>query len=84
MTSDDIPEGNHLPMLLCDLGSCELYPQMLKHNCNGLCVVGASDDDFLSLPNQPNPGQNENPASSLTTNAATNIVAIWKCGGRRQ
>eukprot|EP00957_Ditylum_brightwellii_P120081 9163210-Ditylum_brightwellii.AAC.1 len=40
--------------------------------------------DFLSPPDLPNPGQNENPASSSTTVTATNIVTMWKYRRRRQ
>jgi len=30
-----------------DLGSCELYPQMLKHNCNGRFVAVCGDGEFI-------------------------------------
>eukprot|EP00957_Ditylum_brightwellii_P030045 2274125-Ditylum_brightwellii.AAC.1 len=64
--------------------------KVLKHNCNGhfeaslSANLNCSDVDFLSLPDLPNPGQNENPASSSTPAAATNIVAMEKCRRRRQ
>eukprot|EP00957_Ditylum_brightwellii_P172074 13100233-Ditylum_brightwellii.AAC.1 len=45
--SDDIPEGNHLPVLPRDLGSCELYPQMLMHICKGCFVAVCGDGEFI-------------------------------------
>eukprot|EP00957_Ditylum_brightwellii_P151168 11510377-Ditylum_brightwellii.AAC.1 len=47
LASDDIPDGDCLPVLLHDLGSCELYPQMLKHNCNGRFVAVCGDGEFI-------------------------------------
>lgn len=44
---DAIPDGERLPVVPRDLGSCELYPQMLKHNCNGRFVSVCGDGEFI-------------------------------------
>jgi len=44
---DEVPEGERLPVLPRDLGSCELYPQLLKHNCNGRFIAVAGDGEFI-------------------------------------
>jgi len=44
---DAIPDGERLPVVPRDLGSCELYPQMLKHNCNGRFVAVCGDGEFI-------------------------------------
>mmetsp|Transcript_24990 Transcript_24990/g.53230 ORF Transcript_24990/g.53230 Transcript_24990/m.53230 type:complete len:963 (+) Transcript_24990:92-2980(+) len=44
---DTIPDGERLPVVPRDLGSCELYPQMLKHNCNGRFVAVCGDGEFI-------------------------------------
>mmetsp|Transcript_21099 Transcript_21099/g.52325 ORF Transcript_21099/g.52325 Transcript_21099/m.52325 type:complete len:949 (+) Transcript_21099:80-2926(+) len=44
---DSIPDGERLPVVPRDLGSCELYPQMLKHNCNGRFVAVCGDGEFI-------------------------------------
>uniref|UniRef100_A0A7S4EQE9 Coatomer subunit beta' n=1 Tax=Pseudo-nitzschia australis TaxID=44445 RepID=A0A7S4EQE9_9STRA len=44
---DALPDGERLPVVPRDLGSCELYPQMLKHNCNGRFVSVCGDGEFI-------------------------------------
>jgi coatomer subunit beta' len=44
---DAIPDGERLPVVPRDLGSCELYPQLLKHNCNGRFVAVCGDGEFI-------------------------------------
>lgn len=44
---DAFPDGERLPVVPRDLGSCELYPQMLKHNCNGRFVAVCGDGEFI-------------------------------------
>jgi len=44
---DGLPDGERLPIVPRDLGSCELYPQMLKHNCNGRFVAVCGDGEFI-------------------------------------
>ena len=36
-----------LPIIRRDLGACELYPQMLKHNYNGRFVAVCGDEEFI-------------------------------------
>lgn len=45
--SEEMPDGDRLPILPRDLGSCELYPQVLKHNCNGRFIVVCGDGEFI-------------------------------------
>lgn len=44
---DAIPDGERLPVIPRDLGSCELFPQMLRHNCNGRFVAVCGDGEFI-------------------------------------
>eukprot|EP00568_Trieres_chinensis_P001393 CAMPEP_0183292234 /NCGR_PEP_ID=MMETSP0160_2-20130417/1360_1 /TAXON_ID=2839 ORGANISM="Odontella Sinensis, Strain Grunow 1884" /NCGR_SAMPLE_ID=MMETSP0160_2 /ASSEMBLY_ACC=CAM_ASM_000250 /LENGTH=952 /DNA_ID=CAMNT_0025453155 /DNA_START=70 /DNA_END=2928 /DNA_ORIENTATION=+ len=44
---DALPDGERLPILPRDLGACELYPQMLRHNCNGRFVAVCGDGEFI-------------------------------------
>lgn len=47
--SDDhvLPDGEVLPLIPRDLGACELYPQVLKHNCNGRFIAVSGDGEFI-------------------------------------
>eukprot|EP00957_Ditylum_brightwellii_P064773 4914996-Ditylum_brightwellii.AAC.1 len=47
IVSDDILEGNYLPVLPCDLGSCEFYPQTLMHICKGHFVAVCGNGEFI-------------------------------------
>ena len=49
---DDLPDGERLPIVPRDLGACELYPQMLKHNCNGRFVAVCGDGEFIIYTSQ--------------------------------
>lgn len=44
---DAIPDGERLPIVPRDLGACELFPQMLKHNCNGRFISVCGDGEFI-------------------------------------
>jgi len=44
---EGLPDGERLPIIARDLGSCELYPQALKHNCNGRFVAVCGDGEFI-------------------------------------
>jgi coatomer subunit beta' len=44
---DAVPDGERLAVVPRDLGSCEVYPQMLKHNCNGRFVAVCGDGEFI-------------------------------------
>ncbi|CAN0493296.1 unnamed protein product, partial [Hapterophycus canaliculatus] len=35
-----------------DLGSTELYPQVLKHNCNGRFLVVCGDGEYIIYTSQ--------------------------------
>lgn len=35
----EIKDGERLPLVVKDMGSCEIYPQTISHNPNGRCVV---------------------------------------------
>lgn len=35
MTDADIKDGERLPLIVKDMGSCEIYPQTISHNPNG-------------------------------------------------
>jgi coatomer subunit beta' len=41
------PDGERLPIVPRDLGACELFPQMLKHNCNGRFIAVCGDGEFI-------------------------------------
>ena len=44
---DALPDGERLPIVPRDLGACELFPQMLKHNCNGRFISVCGDGEFI-------------------------------------
>jgi len=45
---DGLPaDGERLPVAPRDLGSCEVYPQYLKHNCNGRFIAVCGDGEFI-------------------------------------
>jgi coatomer subunit beta' len=44
---DALPDGERLPVVPRDLGACELFPQMLRHNCNGRFVAVCGDGEFI-------------------------------------
>ncbi|KAG2233384.1 hypothetical protein INT48_000387 [Thamnidium elegans] len=44
---DDIKDGDRLALPIKDLGSCEVYPQTLKHSPNGRFVSVCGDGEFI-------------------------------------
>jgi len=44
---DALPDGDRLPCVPRDLGACELYPQSIKHNCNGRFIAVCGDGEFI-------------------------------------
>ncbi|KAF9617296.1 hypothetical protein IFM89_035240 [Coptis chinensis] len=40
-------EGERLPLAVKELGSCDIYPQSLKHNPNGRFVVVCGDGEYI-------------------------------------
>jgi coatomer subunit beta' len=49
---EGLPDGERLAIIPRDLGACELYPQMLKHNCNGRFVAVCGDGEFIIYTSQ--------------------------------
>ena len=44
---DALPDGERLPVIPRDLGACELYPQSIKHNCNGRFIAVCGDGEYI-------------------------------------
>ena len=49
---DAVPDGERLTIVPRDLGSCEIYPQMLQHNCNGRFIAVCGDGEFIIYTSQ--------------------------------
>ena len=49
---DEINDGERLPIIPRDMGSCELYPNTLKHNCNGRFISVCGDGEFIIYTSQ--------------------------------
>ncbi len=47
LASGDDADGERLSLIPKDLGNCEIYPQMLKHNCNGRFIAVCGDGEFI-------------------------------------
>ncbi|KAG0457837.1 hypothetical protein HPP92_022994 [Vanilla planifolia] len=43
----EVTDGERLPLAVRELGSCDLYPQSLKHNPNGRFVVVCGDGEYV-------------------------------------
>ncbi|KAL5698177.1 hypothetical protein ACHQM5_029249 [Ranunculus cassubicifolius] len=43
----EVTDGERLPLAVKELGSCDLYPQNLKHNPNGRFVVVCGDGEYI-------------------------------------
>ncbi|KAL2932459.1 Coatomer subunit beta'-2 [Bienertia sinuspersici] len=43
----EVTDGERLPLAVKELGSCDLYPQYLKHNPNGRFVVVCGDGEYI-------------------------------------
>uniref|UniRef100_A0A0V0IY38 Coatomer subunit beta' n=1 Tax=Solanum chacoense TaxID=4108 RepID=A0A0V0IY38_SOLCH len=46
-TDYEVADGERLPLAVKELGSCDLYPQNLKHNPNGRFVVVCGDGEYI-------------------------------------
>jgi len=44
---NEIADGERLPLTVKELGSCDLYPQSLRHNPNGRFVVVCGDGEYI-------------------------------------
>ncbi|TYJ17985.1 hypothetical protein E1A91_A09G090900v1 [Gossypium mustelinum] len=43
----EVSDGERLPLAVKELGTCDLYPQSLKHNPNGRFVVVCGDGEYI-------------------------------------
>ncbi|XP_074275969.1 coatomer subunit beta'-2-like isoform X2 [Silene latifolia] len=43
----EVTDGERLPLAVKELGTCDLYPQNLKHNSNGRFVVVCGDGEYI-------------------------------------
>ncbi|KAL0397069.1 UNVERIFIED_CONTAM: Coatomer subunit beta'-2 [Sesamum calycinum] len=43
----EVADGERLPLAVKELGTCDLYPQSLKHNPNGRFVVVCGDGEYI-------------------------------------
>ncbi|KAJ8424722.1 hypothetical protein Cgig2_023386 [Carnegiea gigantea] len=43
----EVTDGERLPLAVKELGTCDLYPQYLKHNPNGRFVVVCGDGEYI-------------------------------------
>nr|BAD25013.1 putative Golgi-associated particle 102K chain [Oryza sativa Japonica Group] len=44
---NEIADGERLPLVVKELGTCDLYPQSLRHNPNGRFVVVCGDGEYI-------------------------------------
>lgn len=44
---EEIPDGEKLPVGWKELGTCEFYPQSLKHSSNGRFIVASGDGEYV-------------------------------------
>ncbi|CAH8656088.1 unnamed protein product [Schistosoma rodhaini] len=45
--SEMIQDGERLPVTFKDMGTCEIYPQIIEHNANGRYVVVYGDGEYI-------------------------------------
>ncbi|PWA48837.1 coatomer, beta' subunit [Artemisia annua] len=43
----EVSDGERLPLAVKELGTCDLYPQSLKHNPNGRFVVVCGEGEYI-------------------------------------
>lgn len=43
----EIKDGERVPVMAKDMGSCEIYPQTIAHNPNGRFVVVCGDGEYI-------------------------------------
>jgi len=48
----DVKDGEKVPVQLRDLGSTEIFPQQLMHNCNGRFIAVCGDGEFIVYTSQ--------------------------------
>jgi coatomer subunit beta' len=47
LTEVEVKDGERLPLVIKDMGSCEIYPQTISHNPNGRFVVVCGDGEYI-------------------------------------
>ena len=45
--SPDAADGERVTLPTKELGTCEVFPQALKHNCNGRFVVVCGEGEYI-------------------------------------
>ena len=48
----ELVDGEKVSLSLRDLGACEIYPQMVSHNCNGHFIVVCGDGEYIIYTSQ--------------------------------
>ena len=44
--------GEKLSLAIKDMGSCEIFPQTVQHNCNGRFIVVCGDGEYIIYTSQ--------------------------------
>lgn len=47
ISGTEIKDGERVPVVAKDMGSCEIYPQTIAHNPNGRFVVVCGDGEYI-------------------------------------
>ncbi|XP_045024780.1 coatomer subunit beta' isoform X1 [Daphnia magna] len=47
LPDSEIKDGERLPLVIKDMGACEIYPQTVAHNPNGRFVVVCGDGEYI-------------------------------------
>lgn len=47
LEDQQVGDGDKLPIVSKEMGSCEVYPQMLKHNSNGRLLAACGDGEYI-------------------------------------
>jgi coatomer subunit beta' len=50
--TSDLADGEKLDLLIKDMGSCEIFPQTVQHNCNGRFLVVCGDGEYIIYTSQ--------------------------------
>lgn len=48
----DHTDGEKLNLVMKDMGSCEIFPQIIQHNCNGRFLVICGDGEYIIYTSQ--------------------------------
>lgn len=47
ISDTEVKDGERLPVVVKDMGSCEIFPQTIAHNPNGRFVVVSGDGEYI-------------------------------------